>query len=234
MKTIFKKYDKHAIAGLPRVTFQGEIKVIDTLENVEAAIDYLLGQEILGVDTETRPSFKKGVSYEVGLLQVSSQDVCYLFRLNRIGMPPAVIRLLTDTVVPKIGLSWHDDLHQLHRRADFVPGNFVDIQDVASDFGVMDMSLQKLYANLFHQKISKAQRLSNWDAAELRDSQKVYAATDAWACINLYNEFIRLRQSLDYVLVEPVVEESAEKNVESASESGEDEVELVMENSSSI
>lgn len=235
MKTIFKKYDKHEIAGLPRVTFPGEIKVIDTLENVEAAVDYLLGQEILGVDTETRPSFKKGVSYEVGLLQVSSQDVCYLFRLNRIGMPPAIIRLLTDTVVPKIGLSWHDDLRQLHRRADFVPGNFVDIQDVASDFGVMDMSLQKLYANLFHQKISKAQRLSNWDAAELRDSQKVYAATDAWACINLYNEFIRLRQSLDYVLVAPVVEEpTEEKEVELSPVTEENEAELVVDSSSSV
>jgi len=214
MKTIFKKYDKHAITGLPRVTFQGEIKVIDTLEQVEAAVDYLLGQEILGVDTETRPSFKKGVKYEVGLLQVSSSEVCYLFRLNHIGMPPGIIRLLTDTTVPKIGLSWHDDLRGLHGRAEFEPGLFIDIQDVAKDFGVNDLSLQKLYANLFGQKISKAQRLSNWDASELRDSQKLYAATDAWACIMLYHEFLRLKASGDYTLVEPVVEEPASENSE--------------------
>lgn len=206
MKTIFKKYDKHAIMNLPRVTFQGEIKVVDTLAQVDEAVDYLLAQEILGVDTETRPSFKRGVSYEVGLLQVSSNEVCYLFRLNCIGMPPAIIRLLTDTKVPKVGLSWHDDLRMLHHRAKFEPGLFFDIQDVAKDFGVDDLSLQKLYANLFHQKISKAQRLSNWDAAELRDSQKVYAATDAWACIQLYREFMKLKDSSDYVLVAPVVE----------------------------
>ena len=210
MKTIFKKYDKHAVAALPRVTFPGEIRVVDTPEEVEAAVDYLLGQEILGVDTETRPSFKRGVSYEVGLLQVSTLQVCYLFRLNRIGMHPAILRLLSDTVVPKIGLSWHDDLRQLHRRADFKPGYFVELQDIASRFGVDDMSLQKLYANLFHQKISKAQRLSNWDVAELRDSQKVYAATDAWACIRLYQEFLALQQSKDYVIVELVVEEQSE------------------------
>lgn len=210
MKTIFKKYDKHAVAALPRVIFQGEIRVVDTPENVEAAVDDLLGQEILGVDTETRPSFKRGVSYEVGLLQVSTLQVCYLFRLNRIGMHPAILRLLSDTKVPKIGLSWHDDLRQLHRRAEFEPGYFVELQEIASHFGVADMSLQKLYANLFHQKISKAQRLSNWDAAELRDSQKVYAATDAWACIRLYQEFLALQQSNDYVIVEPVVEEQPE------------------------
>lgn len=210
MKTIFKKYDKHAISALPRVTFEGIIKVIDKLEEVDAAVDFLLAQDILGVDTETRPSFKKGVSYEVCLLQVSTLEVCFLFRLNKIGMPPAILRLLTDKKVPKIGLSWHDDLHQLHRKSEFQPGLFVDIQDMAKDFGVEDLSLQKLYANLFHQKISKSQRLSNWEMAELRDSQKVYAATDAWACIMLYNEFNRLKESQDYILVEPVVPEPVE------------------------
>lgn len=214
MKTIFKKYDKHAIADLPRVVFQGEIRVVDSLEDVDAAVDYLLAQEILGVDTETRPSFKKGVSYEVGLLQVSSLDICYLFRLNKIGMPEGIIRLLTDVTVPKVGLSWHDDLRQLHRRAEFEPGLFVDIQEIAKDFGVNDMSLQKLYANLFRQKISKAQRLSNWDASELRDSQKLYAATDAWACIMLYKEFLALKVSCDYEILEPEVEETVAESIE--------------------
>lgn len=207
MKTIFKKYDKHAIVALPRVIFEGEIKVIDHPEDVEAAIDFLLSQDILGIDTETRPSFKRGVSYEVCLLQVSTEDVCFLFRLNYVGMHPAIIRFLTDKKVPKIGLSWHDDLNQLHKRADFEPGNFIEIQDMAKDLGLIDMSLQKIYANLFHQKISKAQRLSNWEVTELKDSQKIYAATDAWACIQLYKEFNKLNETHDYVLIEPKIEE---------------------------
>ena len=208
MKTIFKKYDKHEISKLPRAFFEGPIKVIDAPENVEEAVDFLLGQEILGVDTETRPSFKRGVQYEVCLLQVSTLEVCYLFRLNKVGMHPAILRLLTDKKVPKVGLSWHDDLHQLHRRAEFEPGLFIEIQDMAKQFGIDDMSLQKLYANLFHQKISKSQRLSNWEGSELRDAQKLYAATDAWACIRLYYEFLRLKECHDYEIIEPVVEET--------------------------
>ena len=152
-------------------------------------------------------TFKRGVSYEVCLLQVSTEDVCFLFRLNYVGMHPAIIRFLTDKKVPKIGLSWHDDLNQLHKRADFEPGNFIEIQDMAKDLGLIDMSLQKIYANLFHQKISKAQRLSNWEVTELKDSQKIYAATDAWACIQLYKEFNKLNETHDYVLIEPKIEE---------------------------
>lgn len=202
MKTIFKKFDKRTIVTLPRVTFPGEIKVIENEEDAEAAVDFLLSQEILGVDTETRPSFKKGVAFIVALLQVSTLDVCYLFRLNKLGLSPSVIRLLTDKKVPKIGLSWHDDLLQLHKRADFKPGYFIELQEVAKNFGVKDMSLQKLYANLFHQKISKAQRLSNWEASELRDSQQIYAATDAWCCIKLYEEFERLKREGNYEIDE--------------------------------
>jgi len=203
METIYKKFDKRKISALPRAMFDGEIKLVETLEEADAAVDFLLAQDILGVDTETRPSFKKGLSYMVSLLQVSSYDKCYLFRLNKIGMPPAVLRLLTDKTVPKIGLSWHDDLHQLYKKAEFEPGNFIDIQDVAKQFGIEDMSLQKLYANLFGQKISKAQRLSNWEAPELKDSQKMYAATDAWACIMLYDKLLSLKAHGDYTLIEP-------------------------------
>lgn len=202
MKIIFTKFDKKAIGNLPRVLFPGKVVLIDKAEDTEEAVDFLLSQPILGVDTETRPSFSKGRGYHVSLLQVSAQDTCYLFRLHLTGMTPAIIRLLEDKAVPKIGLSWHDDLLQLHKRAEFTPGNFVELQDVAKRFGIQDMSLQKLYANLFHQKISKAQRLSNWEASELRESQQLYAATDAWCCIKLYEEFNRLTSEGGYELDE--------------------------------
>ena len=171
MKIIFTSFDKKTVNSLPRVLFPGKVIVIDKAEDTDAAVDYLLQQDVLGVDTETRPSFSKGHHYQVSLLQVSSRTRCYLFRLHHTGMTPAIIRFLEDTKVPKVGLSWHDDLLQLHRRCEFKAGYFVELQDVAKDFGIKDMSLQKLYANLFHQKISKAQRLSNWEANELRDSQ---------------------------------------------------------------
>lgn len=200
-KTIYNKYDKKLIASLPVATFEGRIIVILTAGEAEKAVNYLLSQPILGFDTETRPSFKKGQHHQVSLLQVSTEDTCFLFRLNHTGMTPALLQLLTDKTVKKIGLSWHDDLNALHKLSDFKAGCFTDIQDFAKVLGIEDLSLQKLYANLFGQKISKRQQLSNWEADILSDKQKVYAATDAWACIKIYQELVRLKETNDYQLV---------------------------------
>ena len=200
-KIIYNKFDKKSIAQLPTVTFPGKTVVVMSESEAEKAVDFLLSRDILGVDTETRPSFKKGESHMVSLLQVSTSDVCFLFRLNHIGITPAILRLLENTTVPMVGLSLHDDMLSLHKRVGFTPGNFIDLQDLVGELGIEDLSLQKLYANLFHQKISKRQRLTNWDSDVLNDKQKAYAALDAWACINLYKEILRLKNSGDYELV---------------------------------
>ena len=200
-KTIYNKYDKSRIGALPRVLFEGRIVVVLTEQEAEKAVRYLLSQPILGLDTETRPSFKKGAMHQVALLQVSSYDICFLFRLNQLGMSPSVKRLLEDTTVPKIGLSLRDDLNSLHRLGDFETGLFIDLQNRVSEVGVEDMSLQKLYANFFGQRISKREQLTNWEADILSDKQKLYAATDAWSCIMLYEELLRLEQTGDYELI---------------------------------
>lgn len=200
-KQIYNKFDKRLISSLPRVVFEGRIHVVISRTQAEKAVNYLLSQPILGVDTETRPSFSRGTFYHVSLLQVSTYDTCFLFRLNIIGMPPAIIRLLEDTTVPKIGLSWHDDLNGLHKIGRFDTGLFIDIQDIVKDLGIEDLSLQKLYANLFGRQISKAQRLTNWERDILDEKQKLYAATDAWACIQIYEELQRLKETGDYELI---------------------------------
>lgn len=199
-KVIYNKFDKSSIPALPTVLFDGRIFVITTAAEAGKAVDYLLSQSILGVDTETKPTFKKGHTHDVALLQVSTHDTCFLFRLNLIGMTPDIIRLLEDTKVPKIGLSLHDDILSLHKRADFKPGYFIDLQKHVGELGVEDLSLQKLYANFFHQKISKNAQLSNWEADVLTDRQKHYAATDAWACIMIYEELCRLEKTGNYRL----------------------------------
>ena len=200
-KIIYNKFDKKSIAQLPTVTFPGKTVVVMSESEAEKAVHFLLSQDILGVDTETRPSFKKGETHMVSLLQVSTSDVCFLFRLNHIGITPAILRLLENKAVPMVGLSLHDDMLSLHKRVAFTPGFFIDLQDLVGELGIEDLSLQKLYANLFHQKISKRQRLTNWDSDVLNDKQKAYAALDAWACINLYKEILRLKQSGDYELM---------------------------------
>lgn len=199
-KLILNKFDKKKIPTLPRITFTGRIVVVLTESVAEKAVDYLLAQDILGIDTETRPSFTKGRSYKVALLQVSTRDTCFLFRLNHLGMSPSIVRFLEDTTVPKIGLSLHDDINALHKRGDFTPGWFIDLQHEVKNIGIEDMSLAKLYANMFGMRISKREQLSNWEADVLSDKQKTYASTDAWVCINLFEEYLRLKDTGDYEL----------------------------------
>ena len=200
-KLIYNKFDKGRIAELPRVVFEGRVIVITSPGETVKAVGYLLSQPILGIDTETRPSFKKGHVNQVSLLQVATHDTCFLFRLNYTGMTTAIIRLLEDVEVPKIGLSLHDDITVLQRRKPFNPGYFIDLQKHVGEIGVEDLSLQKLYANFFGQKISKNQRLTNWESDVLNEKQKRYAATDAWACIMLYEELMRLEANQDFDLV---------------------------------
>ena len=200
-KVIYSKFDKARIQQLPRALFEGRIEVVLSESEAAKAVDYLLKQPIIGIDTETRPSFRKGVKYYVSLLQVSSRDICFLFRLKHTGMCESIIRLLEDTTIPKIGLSLHDDIRQLHEVAHFQPGYFIELQDKVKDFGVEDLSLQKLFANFFGERISKGQRLTNWEADILSESQKRYAATDAWACILLYEEMERLLQTGDFEVI---------------------------------
>ena len=186
--------------------------VVIAAQEAKKAVDFLLKQDVLGIDTETRPSFRKGKQNVVSLLQVATKNICFLFRLNLIGLTPDIKRLLEDTTVPKVGLSLHDDVLSLHKRGDFTPGLFIDLQDHMKELGVDDKSLQKLYANFFGQKISKSQQLSNWEADVLSDKQKSYAATDAWACVMLYEEYLRLRSTGDFTL--EIVEEQEEEHLE--------------------
>ena len=200
-KIIYNKYDKRLIAALPVAQFEGRIVVILTPGETEKAVNYLLSQPLLGFDTETRPSFKRGQQHKVALLQVATDDICFLFRLHHTGLTPALVRLLEDTSVKKIGLSWHDDLIMLHKLGAFNTGAFIEIQEQIRQIGITDLSLQKIYANLFGKKISKRQQMSNWEEDILSDKQKLYAATDAWACIQIYKEVVRLKETNDYQLI---------------------------------
>ncbi len=200
-KTIYSKFNKESLNVLPPAVFPGRIIVVTSARAAEKAVKSLLASDLLGVDTETRPVFKRGVAHQVALLQVSTRTTCFLFRLNIIGLCEPVVRLLENTEVPMVGLSWHDDLMMLHRRGEFVAGRFIDLQDIVGRLGIEDRSLQKIWGNLFGEKMSKRQQLSNWENATLSEPQKHYAALDAWACIRIYDEIRRLEQTGDYELV---------------------------------
>lgn len=181
--------DKKLISEMPKEVFPGRIIIIYTEEDARKAVSYLNRCPVVGVDTETRPSFKKGKINKVALLQISTVDTCFLFRLNRIGIPDFLEEFLQNDTL-KIGLSLRDDFSMLRRANNKDPkvGNWIELQDYVSRFGIQEKSLQKIYAILFGKKISKNQRLSNWEADVLTEAQQQYAATDAWATLRIYKE----------------------------------------------
>lgn len=193
---------KADIAQMPSELFGGRIIVIHSVGDVDKAVNYLKGFPIVGVDTETRPSFAKGKTYDVSLLQISTEDTCFLFRLNYIGMPKALVDLLEDGRQLKVGLSLRDDIQNLNRKHSFEPRGFLDLQHYVKEMGIEAQSLQKIYALLFGKKISKSQRLTNWEADVLTDRQKGYAATDAWACVRMYKYMEELKRGKGFRVVE--------------------------------
>lgn len=199
---IHKTINKESINEMPKVLFGGQIHVVQTPQEVERAVAYLKTCPIVGIDSETRPSFTKGRIHKVALLQIASEEHCFLFRLNLTGLTLPLILLLENPNVLKVGLSLKDDFMMLRKRAPFEPRGYIELQEYVRMFGIEDKSLQKIYGILFGQKISKSQRLSNWEAAELTQPQQLYAATDAWACLNIYNKLQQLKNSGDFEIAD--------------------------------
>ena len=182
------KIEKSTISTLPPCDITGEIIVIDRPEDVATAVDDLKQCSLIGFDTETRPSFRRGESNTISLLQLATDRRAYLFRLKKIGQNQLLKDLLESEDHMKVGLSVHDDFHSLNRWMPCRPKNFIELQKYVKAFGIEEMSLQKIYAIVFNQKISKRQQLSNWEADQLTPAQQQYAAIDAWACRNIYYE----------------------------------------------
>ena len=180
--------DKTAIQALPLTSFDGEVIIVDKPEKVEEAVGYLTQFSVLGVDTEARPSFKRGVHYPTALVQVSTMERCYLFRLTHVGMPKELALVFANPDICKVGLAFKDDLNGLRRRRDFKPANCIDLQSIVCKYGIMELGLQKIFAIVFGQRISKAQQLTNWENSHLTPEQAKYASTDAWATLKIYLE----------------------------------------------
>lgn len=181
-----KSITKDEINELPLEAFEGEIVIIDSDEGLEEAVDYLKQFPVLGFDTETKPSFTKGNVNPVALLQLSSSEKSFLFRLNKIGLPLPVIELLSDPAIIKVGAAIKDDIHGLQDITDFSGNSFLELQQYVLSFGIENFSLKKLAAIVLNIRISKRQQVSNWEASELSPGQVRYAATDAWVSLEIY------------------------------------------------
>lgn len=182
----FVSISKEDLCNLPAAEFSGSIVLVDSEDKVKDAIEDLKKTDIIGFDTETRPSFRRGQTFNVALIQLSTDNTCYLFRTNEIGYPKELVDLLESPNNLKVGLSIHDDFHNLRKVTDIEPKGFIDLQNFVKNYKIADNSLSRVYGILFGHRISKGQRLTNWEASELTEPQQHYAALDAYACIRIY------------------------------------------------
>jgi len=179
---------KEELKELPLKQFEGHITLVENNSQVHEAVNYLLANKTIGFDTETRPSFKKGQVNRVALLQLSTHDRAFLFRLNKVGLPDELKKVLQSKDILKLGVAIRDDIKALQHLGNFTPGGFVELQNEVKDFGIQNFSLKKLAGIILGIRISKAQQLSNWEADLLTEAQLIYAATDAWAALKIYEE----------------------------------------------
>ncbi len=181
------------IEKLPAGAFPGEIHIIEkTGLEYARAIAYLMTQKVIGFDTETRPVFSPNMPHHhVALLQLSGADKAFLFRVNRIGMRRLMCSILSNQNIIKVGAAVKDDVRGLQYYNKFEARNFVDLQQIACEWGVRDKSVKKMSAIILGCRISKTQQLSNWEADELSPAQQMYAATDAWICREMYLKLLK-------------------------------------------
>jgi len=180
--------DAEDLAGYELSWFKGEIVVIDDIETFRQVIPRLLRSEVLGFDTETKPSFRKGRKNKVSLLQLANANLACLFRINKIGIPDELVSILSDRSIIKAGVAIHDDLRFLGSVKKFTPSGFVDLQKFVKNYGIQSSGLKKLAAIVLGFRISKSQQVTDWEASELSEAQQLYAATDAWVCHEIYRK----------------------------------------------
>ena len=182
---------KEELVDLPLKWFEGEIIIVETKQTLRKAIEVLSKQAVIGFDTETKPAFKKGIFNKVALLQLSTENQAFLIRINKIGLSKKLCDILANPDIVKTGVAIRDDIKGLQELRKFKPGGFVELQDSAKDLGILNFSLKKLTAITCGFRISKGAQLSNWEADEYTEKQKIYAATDAWTGLKIYETFAK-------------------------------------------
>ena len=188
---------KDEINELPLGQFEGEIYLIDNLEDLAEVADFLKTQFIIGFDTETKPAFRKGVVNQVSLLQLSTSSQAFLFRLNEIGFPDEIRDVLEREHIVKVGAAVNDDLKGLAKLTDsFYPNSFFDLNEELKKVGFHNVGVRNLCGMVLKIRISKSEQVSNWEATSLTEKQQRYAATDAWACLEIF-QLLRKEGYLD-------------------------------------
>ena len=190
-----RKISKAEINELPLIAWEGEIKILESSEEMEAAAVDLANESHLGFDTETRPSFKKGDYYPPALIQLATEHCVYLFRISKTKTLDPLLPILESPDILKTGVAIKDDVKELRAMEDFTPSGFIEIADITVNLGYENRGLRALAGLLLQGRISKAAQVSNWARPELDNKQVRYAATDAWISREIYRQAVAERDS---------------------------------------
>lgn len=192
--TIFKsKISKEELNELPMQAFSGDLYLIDNEKDTYNILSHIKKEKVLGFDTETRPVFVKGRYNHVALLQLATENEAFLFRLKNRQIVKIISEILSNENIVKAGVAIRDDIKALRKLHNFEPRGFVELQTFVNDFGIEDAGLRKLAGNVLGFRISKTERISNWEKTELTKSQLKYAATDAWVGYKIYKTLLDTR-----------------------------------------
>lgn len=182
--------DRDTLNSLPRIQFTGQIVVAKSENDLVRWLPILCVEQVIGFDTESKPSFKKGKVNGISILQLANSKLAIIVEVKKIGIPDVLKEFMENAQIVKVGAAIHDDLKGLIKIQRFNPAGFIDLQRIAPNYGIEELSVRKLSAVVLGFTVSKRQQLSNWEADELTEAQKLYAATDAWVCREIYLKLI--------------------------------------------
>jgi ribonuclease D len=185
----YKKLSKNEINSLPQIQFNGDVEVLSSNDNVQAAVNYLMNYDLIGFDTETKPTFVKGPLNPPSIMQLACIDKVYIFQLDNESLYKKLFPILSNENITKCGVSVDRDLIELMYLSTFDPLSFVDLGNIARDNDVPHHGLRGLVAMFLKHRISKGAQISDWSKTVLSQSQITYAATDAWISLKLFEAF---------------------------------------------
>jgi len=176
---------------LPLKAFDGKVSLITEAAKLSIVLREIEKHDVVGFDTETRPSFKRGQVYKVALLQLAIPNKVFLIRMHETGLPEEIVSIFQNPDIIKAGVAIHDDIKALQKINKFQPVSFIDLSTMAKASGLQVESVKKLAGLLLGFRISKSAQTSNWEAPTLTEKQLEYAATDAWVCLEIYQHLKR-------------------------------------------
>ena len=179
---------KAEVMELPLAAFEGKVVIAQQEDQIVRALEEINQFDVVGFDTEARPTFKKGQIRNISLIQVATNEKVYLIRVMESGLTDELLAFLENEHLLKVGIGLNDDYNLLNRMRPFIPRGFLDLNKEVAELGAESIGARNLAAMILGIRISKSAQTSNWENQSLTQKQVRYAATDAWICLEIFKQ----------------------------------------------